>query len=40
MLATWQEVVAAAPVAFVAGLLIGFLIGARYRIVKRNGDDK
>lgn len=39
-LATWQEVVAASPLSLTVGLLIGFVVGAKYRIVKRNGSEK
>jgi hypothetical protein len=39
MLATVSEIAEVAPWAFVIGVGVGFVIGARYRISKRNGDD-
>lgn len=39
MIAAWADVVFAAPVAFVAGLLVGFVLADRYRITRRDGDS-
>lgn len=39
-LAALSDVAAAAPWAFLAGLALGFVIGARYRIEKRNGHEE
>ena len=39
MIATVSEIAEVAPWAFVAGLAIGFVIGAKYRISKRNGEE-
>jgi hypothetical protein len=38
-LATWGEVAATAPAAFVFGLIVGFVLSNRYRITNRNDDD-
>ena len=38
-MATVSDVAATAPWSFLAGIVIGFVIGARYRIQKRNGND-
>lgn len=40
MIAALPDVVATAPWAFLVGCVIGFVVGARYRISKRNGEDK
>jgi hypothetical protein len=40
VLATIQDIVAAAPVAFLAGLIVGFVASDRYRIVRRNGNKE
>jgi hypothetical protein len=37
LLATISEIAEIAPLAFVVGCAVGFVIGARYRISKRNG---
>jgi hypothetical protein len=37
MLASLADVAAAAPWAFLVGCVVGFVVGARYRISKRNG---
>lgn len=39
-MAALSDVAAAAPWAFIVGLGIGFVVGARYRISKRNGEDR
>jgi hypothetical protein len=39
VIATWTEIAAAAPLGFLVGVLIGFVLSNRYRIVKRNGDQ-
>lgn len=39
MLAAIPDAVLAAPLAFVFGAAAGFVVGARYRIEKRNGKD-
>lgn len=38
ILASWTDVVAAAPGSFLIGLGVGWIISQRYAIVKRNGD--
>lgn len=38
-LATLSEIAEVAPWAFLLGCGVGFVVGARYRISKRNGDD-
>jgi len=40
ILATWRDLVAASPPAFLVGLVIGFVLANRYRISRRNGADK
>jgi hypothetical protein len=39
LIATVSEIAETAPWAFVLGVAVGFVIGARYRIEKRNGGD-
>jgi hypothetical protein len=38
MLATVSEIAEVAPWAFVLGVGVGFVVGARFPITKRNGD--
>lgn len=38
-MASAEAIAEAAPWAFVLGLAIGFVVGARFRIVKRNGHE-
>lgn len=40
MLATLSDIAQAAPWAFFAGFGLGFVVGARYKISRRNGEDK
>jgi hypothetical protein len=35
VLATLTDVTAAAPIAFAAGLLVGFILADRYRLIRR-----
>jgi F0F1-type ATP synthase assembly protein I len=37
MIASIPDVVSTAPWAFLVGWILGFVVGARYRITKRNG---
>lgn len=37
MIAAWTDIVAAAPIAFVIGVIVGFVLSDRYRLVRRNG---
>jgi F0F1-type ATP synthase assembly protein I len=39
VIATLSDIAETAPWAFVGGLAVGFVIGARYRIEKRNGRE-
>jgi hypothetical protein len=38
-LATWLQLAACAPLAFVLGTLVGFVLANRYRIERRDGDE-
>jgi hypothetical protein len=38
-IATIPDVAAAAPLAFVAGVAVGFLVANHYRLVKRDDQD-
>jgi hypothetical protein len=38
ILATWQELVIAAPAAFLLGLGVGWIVSQRYSITRRNGE--
>jgi uncharacterized protein YneF (UPF0154 family) len=42
VIATWQDVIISNPISFLIGLIVGFVLSSRYRIVKieRNGDRK
>jgi hypothetical protein len=40
MIGTVSEIAEVAPWAFLCGLAVGFVIGARYRISKRNGSGE
>jgi hypothetical protein len=37
LLASWRDVLIAAPFAFTAGALVGFLASNRWKIIRRNG---
>jgi hypothetical protein len=39
VLSTWSDIAESAPWSFVLGGVIGFVVGARYRIEKRNGKE-
>lgn len=39
MIADLPAVVIAAPWAFIFGAVVGFVVGARFRITKRNGKE-
>lgn len=39
MFASVEAIVASAPIAFLIGVGVGFVLSNRYRIVKRNGKD-
>lgn len=39
MLGALPDVVATAPVAFLAGVIVGFLAADRWRLVRRNGRE-
>jgi F0F1-type ATP synthase assembly protein I len=38
MLATVSDVAEAAPLGFVVGVVVGFILSDRFRIVRRNGE--
>lgn len=40
MLAAASDIAEAAPWAFLLGLIVGFVVGARYRISKRPDNDR
>lgn len=40
MLATLPDAVWAAPISFLFGVGVGFVLSNRYRIVKRDGSEK
>jgi hypothetical protein len=39
VIASLQDVAIVAPLAFGMGCAVGFIVGARYRITKRNGKE-
>ena len=39
MIAAISDVAEAAPIAFLFGLALGFVVGARFKITKRNGKE-
>lgn len=39
MTATWVDVMMTAPVAFLVGLLAGFVVADRYRITRRDDEE-
>jgi hypothetical protein len=40
VIASLQDLAIVAPLAFGMGACVGFVVGARYRITKRNGEDQ
>lgn len=39
-LATWRDAVALSPLSFLAGVLIGIWLGARFLIIRKHHDDE
>lgn len=39
MLATIGDVALAAPIGFIVGAIVGFVLSDRFRIVRRNGEN-
>lgn len=37
LLASWHDILIAAPIAFSVGAVVGFLASNRWKIVRRNG---